>query len=91
MSTEIPLLVGAGSVPERRMREAAEALAKLWAICTAGSRMRKARSRLASKTLLQKCRWEGWPGKYEGFWRVVTKAMVFLTILISTATSLKMT
>ena len=32
MSTEIPLLVGAGSVPERRMREAAEALAKLWAL-----------------------------------------------------------
>ena len=32
MSTEIPLLVGAGSVPERRMREAAGALAKLWAL-----------------------------------------------------------
>ena len=30
MPTDIPLLVGAGSVPELRMREAAEALARLW-------------------------------------------------------------
>ena len=32
MPTDIPLLVGAGSVPELRMREAAEALARLWAL-----------------------------------------------------------
>ena len=32
MSTDIPLLVGAGSVPELRMREAAEALARLWSL-----------------------------------------------------------
>ena len=32
MSTDIPLLVGAGSVPELRMREAAEDLARLWAL-----------------------------------------------------------
>lgn len=30
MSTELPLLVGAGSVPEQRMRDAAEALAQRW-------------------------------------------------------------
>lgn len=32
MSTELPLLVGAGSVPELRMRAAAEALAKRWSL-----------------------------------------------------------
>ena len=32
MSTDLPLLVGAGLVPEVRMREAAEALASLWAL-----------------------------------------------------------
>lgn len=32
MSTELPLLVGAGSVPEQRMRDAAEALAQHWTV-----------------------------------------------------------